>query len=140
LHRRDGGLFFFILRLGGRANEERRADRGRDHGSGAEVPLTPWYERSHDPCEFSYDIERRAFRTGSIIMARSSRISRMRRVNAMKYLHTMVRVTDLAASLRFYCDALGLRKSGAGRNEKGRFTLVFLAAPGDDEAPSGAHL
>ena len=52
----------------------------------------------------------------------------------MKYLHTMVRVTDLAASLRFYCDALGLREIRRKENEKGRFTLVFLAAPGDDDA------
>ena len=52
----------------------------------------------------------------------------------MKYLHTMVRVTDLAASLRFYCDALGLREIRRRENEKGRFTLVFLAAAGDDEA------
>jgi len=52
----------------------------------------------------------------------------------MKYLHTMVRVKDLAASLRFYCDALGLREVRRMDNEKGRFTLVFLAAPGDDEA------
>ena len=52
----------------------------------------------------------------------------------MKYLHTMVRVTDLAASLRFYCDALGLREVRRKDNEKGRFTLVFLAAPGDDDA------
>jgi lactoylglutathione lyase len=58
----------------------------------------------------------------------------VRRVNAMKYLHTMVRVTDLAASLRFYCDALGLREVRRKENEKGRFTLVFLAAPGDDDA------
>jgi lactoylglutathione lyase len=52
----------------------------------------------------------------------------------MKYLHTMVRVTDLADSLRFYCDALGLREIRRKENEKGRFTLVFLAAPGDDDA------
>jgi lactoylglutathione lyase len=52
----------------------------------------------------------------------------------MKYLHTMVRVRDLAASLAFYCDALGLREVRRTENEKGRFTLVFLAAPGDDEA------
>src|SRR5262249_48716852 len=52
----------------------------------------------------------------------------------MKYLHTMVRVADLDASLRFYCDALGLREVQRKVNEKGRFTLVFLAAPGDDEA------
>jgi lactoylglutathione lyase len=52
----------------------------------------------------------------------------------MKYLHTMVRVTDLDVSLRFYCDALGLRELRRTENEKGRFTLVFLAAPGDDAA------
>lgn len=52
----------------------------------------------------------------------------------MKYLHTMVRVTDLDASLRFYCDALGLREVRRTDNEKGRFTLVFLAAPADDAA------
>jgi lactoylglutathione lyase len=52
----------------------------------------------------------------------------------MKYLHTMVRVADLAGSLRFYCELLGLRELRRVDNEKGRFTLVFLAAPGDDEA------
>ncbi len=52
----------------------------------------------------------------------------------MKYLHTMVRVADLAASLRFYCDALGLRELRRSEHERGRFTLVFLAAPGDESA------
>jgi len=52
----------------------------------------------------------------------------------MKYLHTMVRVTDLDASLRFYCDALGLHEVRRTEHEKGRFTLVFLAAPGDEQA------
>jgi lactoylglutathione lyase len=52
----------------------------------------------------------------------------------MKYLHTMVRVTDLDQSLKFYCDALGLREIKRTQSEKGRFTLVFLAAPGNDEA------
>jgi len=52
----------------------------------------------------------------------------------MKYLHTMVRVTDVAASLRFYCDALGLTELRRVDNEKGRFTLIFLAAPGDEDA------
>jgi lactoylglutathione lyase len=52
----------------------------------------------------------------------------------MKYLHTMVRVTDLAASLKFYCDALSLREVRRTENEKGRFTLIFLAAPGDEAA------
>jgi lactoylglutathione lyase len=53
---------------------------------------------------------------------------------SLKYLHTMVRVTDLDASLRFYCDALGLREISRKEVPQGRFTLVFLAAPGDDEA------
>ena len=52
----------------------------------------------------------------------------------MKYLHTMVRVTDLAASLRFYCDALGLEELSRKDYPQGRFTLVFLAAPGDESA------
>jgi lactoylglutathione lyase len=52
----------------------------------------------------------------------------------MKYLHTMVRVTDLDESLDFYCNKLGLRELRRKESEKGRFTLVFLAAPGDDEA------
>lgn len=52
----------------------------------------------------------------------------------MKYLHTMVRVTDLDASLKFYCDALGLKQVKRTDHEKGRFTLVFLAAPDDENA------
>lgn len=52
----------------------------------------------------------------------------------MKYLHTMVRVTDLEASLDFYCNKLGLVELRRQVNERGRFTLVFLAAPGDDTA------
>jgi lactoylglutathione lyase len=52
----------------------------------------------------------------------------------MKYLHTMVRVADLGKSLHFYCDLLGLRELRRMENEGGRFTLVFLAAPGDDAA------
>jgi lactoylglutathione lyase len=52
----------------------------------------------------------------------------------MKYLHTMVRVSDLDASLDFYCNTLGLVEIGRHRNEPGRFTLVFLAAPGDESA------
>ena len=47
----------------------------------------------------------------------------------MRYLHTMVRVQDLDASLHFYCDLLGLQEVRRTENEKGRFTLVFLAAP-----------
>ncbi|MEO1035459.1 MAG: VOC family protein [Pseudomonadota bacterium] len=52
----------------------------------------------------------------------------------MEYLHTMVRVRDLDASLAFYCNALGLIEMSRYENEKGRFTLVFLAAPGDEAA------
>ena len=52
----------------------------------------------------------------------------------MKYLHTMVRVLDLDASLEFYCKHLGLEELRRYDNEQGRFSLVFLAAPGDSEA------
>jgi len=52
----------------------------------------------------------------------------------MKYLHTMVRVTDLDKSLDFYCNKLGLKELRRHEVEAGRFTLVFLAAPGDDDA------
>ena len=52
----------------------------------------------------------------------------------MKYLHTMVRVTDLDASLDFYVNKLGLIELRRTESEKGRFTLVFLAAPGDESA------
>jgi lactoylglutathione lyase len=52
----------------------------------------------------------------------------------MKYLHTMVRVSDIDKSLEFYCDQLGLVELKRYENEQGRFTLVFLAAPGDEEA------
>jgi lactoylglutathione lyase len=51
----------------------------------------------------------------------------------MRYLHTMVRVTDLEQSLDFYCNKLGLVEIRRYDSEKGRFTLVFLAAPGDEE-------
>jgi lactoylglutathione lyase len=52
----------------------------------------------------------------------------------MKYLHTMVRVTDIDASLDFYCDGLGLVELKRFDSEQGRFTLIFLAAPGDEAA------
>ena len=52
----------------------------------------------------------------------------------MKYLHTMVRVTDIDKSLAFYCQALGLPELKRYDSEEGRFTLVFLAAEGDEEA------
>ncbi|WP_350174130.1 VOC family protein [Hyphomonas sp.] len=49
----------------------------------------------------------------------------------MEFLHTMVRVTDVDASLKFYCDGLGLEQVRRVDNDKGRFTLVFLASPAD---------
>lgn len=52
----------------------------------------------------------------------------------MKYLHTMVRVKDIDASLAFYCDALGLVELRRSDYEQGRFSLLFLGAPGDDDA------
>ncbi|MGD1977710.1 MAG: VOC family protein [Gammaproteobacteria bacterium] len=52
----------------------------------------------------------------------------------MKYLHTMVRVTDLDESIDFYCTKLGLRELRRYENEDGRFTLVFLSAPDDEKA------
>ena len=52
----------------------------------------------------------------------------------MKYRHTMVRVSDIDQSLDFYCNKLGLTETRRRENEKGRFTLVFLAAPGDSDA------
>ena len=52
----------------------------------------------------------------------------------MKYLHTMVRVSDVDASLRFYCDALGLVELSRRDYPQGRYTLIFLAAPGDEHA------
>lgn len=51
----------------------------------------------------------------------------------MEFLHTMVRVKDIEASLDFYCAKLGLVEMSRMENEKGRFTLIFLAAPGDVE-------
>ena len=52
----------------------------------------------------------------------------------MKYLHTMVRVTDLEASLDFYCEKLGLQETRRREDKNGRYTLVFLSAPGDENA------
>lgn len=52
----------------------------------------------------------------------------------MRYLHAMVRVRDLDASLRFYCEGLGLRETRRMDNPQGRFTLVYLAAPESPEA------
>ena len=52
----------------------------------------------------------------------------------LKYLHTMVRVSDLDASLDFYCNKLGLVEIRRIDNDAGRFSLIFLAAPGDEDA------
>ena len=52
----------------------------------------------------------------------------------MKYLHTMVRITDINQSLDFYCNKLGLVELRRREDERGRFTLIFLAAPGDEDA------
>jgi lactoylglutathione lyase len=57
----------------------------------------------------------------------------------MRYLHSMVRVADLDLALDFYCSKLGLTEIRRVTNEKGRFTLVFLAAPGDQTGASGAR-
>ncbi len=51
----------------------------------------------------------------------------------IEFLHTMIRVSDVDASLRFFCDGLGLREVRRTENEGGRFTLVFLASPADIE-------
>jgi lactoylglutathione lyase len=52
----------------------------------------------------------------------------------MKYLHTMIRISDVEKSLDFYCKGLGLIETRRMENEQGRFTLIFLAAPGDENA------
>ena len=52
----------------------------------------------------------------------------------MKYLHTMLRITDIDQSLDFYCNKLGLTELRRRVDEKGRYTLIFLAAPGDESA------
>ena len=54
----------------------------------------------------------------------------------MKYLHTMVRVSDVDASLDFYCEKLGLVQLRRYDNEQARFSLIFLAAPGDSSQDS----
>ncbi len=50
----------------------------------------------------------------------------------MKYLHTMVRITNIKESLKFYCEGLGLEELRRHEHETGRFTLIFLGAPGDN--------
>ena len=52
----------------------------------------------------------------------------------MKYLHTMIRITNVEDSLRFFCEGLGLKETRRMENEKGRYTLIFLSAPNDESA------
>ena len=52
----------------------------------------------------------------------------------MKYLHTMIRISDIEKSLDFYCNGLGLIETKRIENEQGKFTLIFLAAPGNGKA------
>ena len=52
----------------------------------------------------------------------------------MKYLHTMIRISDVDASLRFFCEGLGLKETRRKDSEKGRYTLIFLAPPNDKNA------
>ena len=52
----------------------------------------------------------------------------------MKYLHTMIRISNVDESLNFYCNGLGLVETRRIKNEQGRFTLIFLAAPDDEKA------
>ena len=51
----------------------------------------------------------------------------------MKYLHTMIRISDVDASLRFFCEGLGLKETRRKDSEKGRYTLIFLAPPNDEK-------
>jgi lactoylglutathione lyase len=52
----------------------------------------------------------------------------------LRYLHTMIRVRDVEATLRFFCEGLGLRETRRQDSQQGRFTLIFLAAPGSPDA------
>ena len=52
----------------------------------------------------------------------------------LKYLHTMIRIKSVEESLKFFCEGLGLKETRRIENEKGRFTLIFLAAPNDIKA------
>ena len=52
----------------------------------------------------------------------------------MKYLHTMIRIKNVEDSLKFFCEGLGLKETRRIVHEKGRFTLIFLAAPNDEKA------
>ena len=58
----------------------------------------------------------------------------------MKYLHTMVRVSDVDRSLDFYCNMLGFREVRRMESSQGRFTLIYLAAPGDNDEDAQLEL
>ena len=57
----------------------------------------------------------------------------------MKYLHTMIRISDVDASLRFFCEGLGLKETRRKDSEKGRYTLIFLAPPNDKNAETVSY-
>lgn len=57
----------------------------------------------------------------------------------MRYLHTMIRIGDVDESLKFFCGVLGMRELRRTESEKGRFTLIFLAAPGDRRRGAEEH-
>ena len=56
------------------------------------------------------------------------------KIISMKYLHTMIRISNIEKSLDFFCKGLGLKETRRKENEKGRYTLIFLAAPNDESA------
>jgi lactoylglutathione lyase len=107
-----------------------------------ELRLRPFDDRANGPQRI-IQVERNGanamqniFRSGGVSALSSYNEPQFNRwvMATMKYLHTMVRVTDLDASLEFYCKQLGLSELRRYESEQGRFTLVFLAAPGDEEA------
>ena len=57
----------------------------------------------------------------------------------MRFIHTMIRVRDIAESLDFWCDKMGLVETRRVDNEQGRFTLIFLAAPADEDRAVATH-
>src|ERR1035441_1123879 len=79
-------------------------------------------------------LQSRANPRNLLLCIASSKFAPKLKVILMKYLHTMVRVSDIEQSLRFYRDALGLVELSRRDYPQGRYTLVFLAAPGDADA------
>jgi lactoylglutathione lyase len=73
-------------------------------------------------------------RSAIYILRRNSatQLARKKKEHAVRYLHTMVRIRNIDASLKFYCGGLGLREIRRIDNERGRFTLIFLSAPEDE--------